>query len=564
MEALLFSEFAYGRFTPTFLTILSAVFLLSRYRSSRHSLLLGLYLLFIGISHGGFLFAYAVYHPVGAYGWYIASLAPISTVILIQFAYRFPQQNFKKESRIVLLISLIMAFIAMADYYYHAPKFPLILTENHFGSEYYSPFVAPFSVLLYFYAVVLFFRQSAVIAKTNIEDQGRNLLQRIFLPKNRKSRAARNLALLVFLDVLNTSSIAVFMFIEAFSYSLHNLTLNLGFLVIVFLYIVVYLNHANERITFSIRIVGVFMVTLLFVFSIVGYYNIRTYNSQYDERNCEMIKLLDPVMLQIADIEIPERLAFVIEMDQNKNIQRVLQGKYNISSFQSIRFWQKMPKVPELVDNTNNGDPIFDADSYLKNGRFLTQIGGENYYAYLHQFQNNIIVYGFSYINYRKAVHSIVLKLMIGIVTVAFLMIALLPILFYSGLLFPLHQLLRGVKEVNNSNYNVAVDVLYNDEIGYLSESFNKMVQSINQSKMKLEDYAQNLEQKVELRTEELVAANAEMHSINENLIETRDELKKKNTELSETLDILEKTQSQLIEREKMASLGQLVLSPRN
>lgn len=559
MDTLLFSEFAYGRFTPTFLSFLSAVFLLSRYKISKHSFLLGLYLLFMSIAHSGFLFAYSVYAPIGAYGWYVASVAPITTLILIQFAYRFPESNFKKESKIVLIVSIILSIFAMGDYYYNASINPVISTENHFGSIYYSPFIAPLAGLSYLFVVILFLRQSAKIALHHDSDKNRFSLKRAFFPENKSSRAARNIAFLVILDVINTSSIAAFMFLQKFEYSVHNLTLNLGFLIIAFLYVVVYLNHARETITFTIKLIGIFMVTILLIFSLVGYYNIRSANNQYNIRNREIINLLPPDKLLESENSAPKRLSFVMEVSKAGKIMNNIYGSYKISDLENIRYWEIMPKIPDLINPKIQGDHFFDADNKLKKSRFLTQISGVNYFVYFHNFHDKIYAYGFDYIDYRQNIHAIAKKLIIGIIVTTVLVIALFPLLFYSGLILPLKSLIAGVKEVNDDNYDIKVPVYFNDEIGYLSDSFNKMVQSIKQSKIKLQDYAENLEEKVTERTEELLAANEEMQALNESLIDTRDQLQDKNTELTETLNVLEETQVQLIEKEKMASLGRLV-----
>ncbi|NUM41165.1 MAG: SpoIIE family protein phosphatase, partial [Leptospiraceae bacterium] len=75
---------------------------------------------------------------------------------------------------------------------------------------------------------------------------------------------------------------------------------------------------------------------------------------------------------------------------------------------------------------------------------------------------------------------------------------------FLGALINPLDSLLAGVKKVNEGDLEVEVPVKVDDEIGFLSRSFNSMVSSIRDSKEKLEDYAETLEIKVEERTQEL------------------------------------------------------------
>ncbi len=79
---------------------------------------------------------------------------------------------------------------------------------------------------------------------------------------------------------------------------------------------------------------------------------------------------------------------------------------------------------------------------------------------------------------------------------IALLMIGILILLVRRTLLQPLRELMNGVERVNSGDLTVNVKVKHHDEIGYLGESFNAMVQSVNESREHLESYAQELELK--------------------------------------------------------------------
>ncbi|MGB3532022.1 MAG: ATP-binding protein [Microcoleaceae cyanobacterium] len=80
--------------------------------------------------------------------------------------------------------------------------------------------------------------------------------------------------------------------------------------------------------------------------------------------------------------------------------------------------------------------------------------------------------------------------------------------------------------------------ILTENEIGFLAETFNQMTQQLQDSYEKLQEYSHGLEEKVQVRTQEL---------------------ENKNEYLQLTLKELKQTQTQLIQNEKMASLGQMV-----
>ncbi len=107
----------------------------------------------------------------------------------------------------------------------------------------------------------------------------------------------------------------------------------------------------------------------------------------------------------------------------------------------------------------------------------------------------------------------------------------LFPLFFRVNLMTPLEELLQGVRQVQAGNLHVATPIRYQDEIGFLSASFNTMVRSIEQAERQLQDYNRTLEQKVADRTQEL----------------------------SQTLADLKAAQQELIQTEKLAALGKLV-----
>ncbi len=104
---------------------------------------------------------------------------------------------------------------------------------------------------------------------------------------------------------------------------------------------------------------------------------------------------------------------------------------------------------------------------------------------------------GFSYIAYRKFVHGpsrdIFLVLLAGILMV----LIGFRFFFYGALVRPLDTLLEGVEMVNVGDLTVSVPVKVQDEIGFLTDSFNMMVATVK-------DARDNLEQKVADRTREL------------------------------------------------------------
>ncbi|MBD0293812.1 MAG: HAMP domain-containing protein [Flavisolibacter sp.] len=126
--------------------------------------------------------------------------------------------------------------------------------------------------------------------------------------------------------------------------------------------------------------------------------------------------------------------------------------------------------------------------------------------------------------NSRTTDATTMLRILVLLILISSAVIVVVFPLFYRrNLLQPLEQVLAGVQKVNAGDLQVKVPVEVNDEIGYLAYHFNLMTES-------LRNYAEEMENLVARRTQEL----------------------------ERSLKELKATQTQLIQSEKMASLGEL------
>lgn len=75
----------------------------------------------------------------------------------------------------------------------------------------------------------------------------------------------------------------------------------------------------------------------------------------------------------------------------------------------------------------------------------------------------------------------------------------------------PILRLRRGSEEIMRGNWDYVISTNARDEIGDLSRTFSCMTANLKKSQEELKDHSTNLEQKVEQRTVELTAANADL-----------------------------------------------------
>ncbi len=140
----------------------------------------------------------------------------------------------------------------------------------------------------------------------------------------------------------------------------------------------------------------------------------------------------------------------------------------------------------------------------------------KHYVAYMNydKAKKSITETGFSYPEYRNYVHPAAKTQKVILAIVLSVILFLFPLFFKGSLLNPLQSLLRGVTKVNKGDLDVVVPIKVQDEIGFLSGSFNSMVSSIKDAQEKLQDYADNLEEKVKERTREVQEKMEEIQAL--------------------------------------------------
>ncbi len=84
--------------------------------------------------------------------------------------------------------------------------------------------------------------------------------------------------------------------------------------------------------------------------------------------------------------------------------------------------------------------------------------------------------------------HSLVSTFITLVVISSILIILIFPSFFRTALLDPLAKLLRGVRIANAGDLSVQVPVQYIDEIGFLTQSFNRMISALNEATQALKN----------------------------------------------------------------------------
>ena len=124
--------------------------------------------------------------------------------------------------------------------------------------------------------------------------------------------------------------------------------------------------------------------------------------------------------------------------------------------------------------------------------RFYREFSSEprHMVAFMHydKGRERIYEFGFDYIAYRMYIHPTATKMIALLFGLLFFVLIGFRLFFLGTFISPMRHLLGAVKKVNQGNLDVVVPVRAGDEIGYLSETFNQMVDSVKKSSNELND----------------------------------------------------------------------------
>lgn len=148
-------------------------------------------------------------------------------------------------------------------------------------------------------------------------------------------------------------------------------------------------------------------------------------------------------------------------------------------------------------------------DERTYKGERIYEIGGavpKHYISYFYVAESGAKIYevGFRYESLREYLHSTGKILYISAICILLLVLFGFRFFFQGALLNPLEEVVIGLREANSGNLEYRLQVKVEDEIGFIARSFNRMARSIQAAKKRLEQYADELEEKVKERTKEL------------------------------------------------------------
>jgi class 3 adenylate cyclase/HAMP domain-containing protein len=443
--------------------------------------------------------------------WWVIHAVVFATVAMVQFAYHFPENLHPRESKIALWVCMAASCMAYPYYIYLTLSInPIYSFEGHLFAFFDTPEIGVVIGLEILWMLLVFIRKTVRLSGYEYKGFFGGWVERPVNPfsmqgfkkavgrlciafikmvkaRNRQAKALRNL-FLVFISPIVLISAIVMAYKGFLSWEIVAHILGSGCMIMAFVFTLIYINNSSEPSTFLVKLIGISLGTVLIVAGIGANIAISIKDNAYDRKRLQEIAQCRKAILAKDFSEVPKEVAYIISWTVPK-------GKLD-SQYETV-----FSRKPGLVvaPAVNIGDIQVRKDAETRTGRVIAK--GVRQYAKVHTLnaKDFYIHYdfsigeqtydaGFSYVHYRRFIHETALTLLYVILGAVLFVIVVFPLFFHESLVRPLNSLLDGVRKVNQGDLEVAVPVQVEDEIGFLSGSFNRMVQSVLEAETRLKD----------------------------------------------------------------------------
>ncbi|EPG76470.1 SpoIIE-like protein phosphatase domain protein [Leptospira fainei serovar Hurstbridge str. BUT 6] len=467
--------FSFGSLTVCVFTGVLSTFLLGIPERSKSSTYLGAAFAFLSIHAFAFVIAYSLNSPIAAYHrWLILFVVP-AFICLTQFFLHYPALTNRKFSSALLRTQSVIWLLFSTFYIYStlslSPVFDFTEQIWTFGLINENKLLG---ILILSYCSIMIF---VGIRKSWVNKQiGKGYVTSLFL---------LFFILLIFPAVVANAMSRAGIISRATFLTIYTFFIIPGSFII----LVLYINTTEDKTRFLNRITGICLGTFLLI-----QYWLSLASVARQEETFDLAKLRESensVYLKSFSSEI----LYAVEISKAADAARSLDAS-----------------LPVIHDRRNEfkRQALEDVDSFFPKSvdRFFLSDESKNPWSISYRFKikdsSNLYEVGFPYESYRESMHEIVI-LHVFILFITIVTVLLGFRFFFKGTIWnPLKNLLSAIERINKGDLSTKIPVRIQDEIGFLSNSFNGMVATIRDAQTALSVYANTLEDQVKERTFQL------------------------------------------------------------
>ncbi|MCB1192461.1 MAG: SpoIIE family protein phosphatase [Leptospiraceae bacterium] len=481
------------------LYIFSSLFLLLLPEKSKSTLYLGVCLVFSIFVTLGYVLSQGIYYPT-AFPRVITLIAiPFHFLLYPQFLFRFPKLEKPKTAKHFLYVQVFLSVLSSIYVIYAAFTSDIFYDfQGHYFDYNFPKFLKIYGLFTLIYVLI---GVGVGIWKTiKAKDDSKVSLLLITIG------VAVAIVLPAIGNVLNKAGL-----VERDIYVINLSIFNLAG---VFIIMVSYINKTTDRSTFMFKIIGISFLVFMLIYNSLGYFIFNHREKVYNLLQQRQAKFLAKMNVESFYMDIgkeSEDVEYVIEYNTKDKYYNTIfsRSEFNLPEdiiHKDLLEYTLLQK--SLLTSMENPSPKETSHARSLQSRIYREdtVSHSKFVAFRTIDSNFEIVHevGFSYTKYRQFIHEIGKTLLFIYLTGVALIIFGTPLFLSGALVKPLKRLLDGLRKVRKGNLDINLPVQVQDEIGFLTQSFNSMVKSIKEAKIKLEEYSNHLEEKVVERTKEL------------------------------------------------------------
>ena len=439
---------------------------------------------------------------------------------LVQLAYSIPFHEPSREEKVAVGIASGLAVIALVycltfNFIYLFRWTPALDVHDSFYM------LLPLGTL---FIIVLFFRRSFILSElegsstNNIKK--RSILQHLLHPSGNDAKAFRDLAL-----ALSLAFLPGFQTWLGFPYPLGFILSNIGSILAIIAITLVYLNYAPEIKSFMAKLVGIALATVVFILAIFGTIEIFYEQAAYQDHQNLVITSTHKALLETHDLSVysPE-ISYIVSWSaldpRDPTSYRLLylsdqESEFDFDALKNENLagyleTQSRSYTGSLARQTNDEWQVID--------RYQTYPVGSNhpnYFGYVFDSGDSSYEIGISRSSVDKNFSAKNAQYLILILSSSVFVLLIFPLFLRQTLVLPIHNLLGGIKRVEQGELDTVIATSSSDEIGLLTHSFNRMVDSLKKATFEIQNRALYLEAEVSERTIELLQTNVQLENEN-------------------------------------------------
>jgi len=432
-----------------------------------------------------------------------------TAAMLARFAYQYPEDDRPTERRraAVFYAALGLGTLAVsASYVYWLWQgvFPAQMP----ASRQFFDLVLPFSLLV---TVAILLHRAA----------GQSVWQVLRSPQQPAARTLRDFTVALLLafvpalaDPLNAAG--------WLSETANNYMINLGLLCMMLAFFITYLNHGPEPSTLSAKLVLLTLGAVMAVVSYAGMLTVEQMQAQFERDRLSHVWQARQALAGGQLGALPPQIHYILARPlQTAGPAWVLYQRSDLPALLFANPDELARRDPQLfapLDENQRRALLAQPEGAYQQVNHVLKTHplalGEGFHGY--RFTQGGLRYevGLNRSEYARHIHEHAVRLMYLVLASGLFVLWVFPLFFRANVLAPLDALLTGVRLAVAGKRDVYVAPQREDEVGYLTRSFNTLVNTIQQTEEALRQANAGLEQRVRQRTAELAQSEEKYRNV--------------------------------------------------